>query len=186
MVGVPLIPFKWYVIGCKGTQTPNSESDIVSNETQTLDPALIFETVEFPDAYKISYLANAIIIPTYEDVLRDFGLFRAEYHLLMCLAHYPVLTSKDVAKLTRMPRNSISRAVKRMEEMGYITKTTDTEDRRKSKLTSTALGQDMHRKIAAMFVEREAEVLDVLTGKERAQLQDVLSKLAVHASRLKR
>ncbi|MFV1851694.1 MAG: hypothetical protein ACMZ66_13405 [Thalassospira sp.] len=42
----------------------------------------IFETVEFPDAYKVSYLANAIVIPTYEDVRRDFGLVRAEYHLI--------------------------------------------------------------------------------------------------------
>ena len=37
----------------------------------------IFESVEFPDAYKVSYLANAIVFPTYEDIRKDFGLVRA-------------------------------------------------------------------------------------------------------------
>ncbi|MEM6934407.1 MAG: MarR family transcriptional regulator [Pseudomonadota bacterium] len=151
-----------------------------------LDPTLIFETVEFRDAYKISYLANAIVIPTYDDVLRDFGLFRTEYHLLMCLAHYPFLTSRDVAQLTRMPRNSISRGVHRMEAEGYITRAEDAEDRRKFKLRITDAGRDMHGKIAAYLVAREAEILGILSEEERDRLRETLTKLSVHASRLER
>ncbi|MEM9319144.1 MAG: MarR family transcriptional regulator [Pseudomonadota bacterium] len=151
-----------------------------------LDPTLIFEAVEFPDAYKISYLANAIIFPVYEDVLRDFGLFRAEYQLLMCLTHYAVLSSRDVAVLTRMPRNSISRAVSRMERNGYLTRTPNPDDRRKSKLAITPPGRQMHEKIAAYFATREREVLDALPARERAQFRALLSKLAVNASKLDR
>ena len=104
----------------------------------------------------------------------------------MCLAHYPVLASRDVARLTRMPRNSISRAVKRMEEEGYITRAEDPEDRRRSKLKATASGKKMHAKIAAYLVKRESEILDVLPSNERTQLKKTLSKLAVHASSLDR
>ena len=85
-----------------------------------LDYSNIFESVEFPDAYKVSYLANAIVFPTYEDVRKDFGLVRAEYHLLLCLAHYSELTAQDVARITRRPRNSISRAVHRMLDLGFF------------------------------------------------------------------
>ena len=63
-----------------------------------LDYSNIFEAVEFPDAYKVSYLANAIVFPTYEDVRKDFDLVRAEYHLMLCLAHY-CLTSLCLAHM---------------------------------------------------------------------------------------
>lgn len=158
----------------------------VSKENAKLDPTLIFDTVEFPDAYKISYLANAIIVPTYEDVLKAYGLLRTEYHLLMCLSHYPVLASTEVARLTRMPRNSISRAVKRMEKEGYVTRKQDPDDLRKSKLKATISGQKLHDQVAARFVKREAEILRALSSRERAQFQNMLSKLAVHAANLER
>ena len=92
----------------------------MKKQIRSLELTDIFETVEFPDAYKVSYLANAIVIPSYEDVRRDFGMVRAEYHLLLCLAHYAELTAQDIARMTRRPRNSISRAVHRMLKEGYI------------------------------------------------------------------
>ena len=92
----------------------------MARKSESLDYSNIFEAVEFPDAYKVSYLANAIVFPTYEDVRKDFGLVRAEYHLLLCLAHYSELTAQDVARITRRPRNSISRAVHRMLDLGFI------------------------------------------------------------------
>ena len=58
------------------------------------DPTRMFDTVEFRDAYRISYLTNAIVVPTYEAIRRDFGIIRAEYVLLLCLAHFPVLTAQ--------------------------------------------------------------------------------------------
>ncbi len=146
----------------------------------------IFESVEFPDAYKVSYLANAIVIPTYEDVRRDHGLVRAEYHLLLCLAHFPELTAQDVANMTRRPRNSISRAVHRMQREGYLERVPDPKDKRQAKLTITPAGRKMHEAIAAYLVNREAEILDVLTSSERQRLRELLRKLAAHAATLPR
>ena len=113
-----------------------------------LDYSNIFEAVEFPDAYKVSYLANAIVFPTYEDVRKDFGLVRAEYHLLLCLAHYSELTAQDVARITRRPRNSISRAVHRMLDLGFLKRVPDPSDARQAKLRITKEGKIMHEKIS--------------------------------------
>lgn len=150
------------------------------------DPARIFDEVEFPDAYKISYLASAIRLPTYEDVLRDFGLVRAEYHLLLCLAHYDELTAQDVARLTWRPRNSLSRAVHRMLGQGYLTRVPDPDDKRRARLALTPDGRAMHDRIAAYLVRREAEILDILDPEERSQLASTLRKLALHAAALDR
>ena len=151
-----------------------------------LDYSNIFEAVEFPDAYKVSYLANAIVFPTYEDVRKDFGLVRSEYHLLLCLAHYSELTAQDVARITRRPRNSISRAVHRMLDLGFLKRVPDPSDARQAKLRITKEGKIMHEKISKYLVAREAEIFSVLSESERTQFRDLIRKLANFASTLKR
>jgi len=146
----------------------------------------IFESVEFPDAYKVSYLANAIVFPTYEDVRKDFGLVRAEYHLLLCLAHYSELTAQDVARITRRPRNSISRAVHRMLDLGFLKRVPDPSDARQAKLQITKEGKIMHNKISKYLVAREAEIFNVLSQSERKHFTGLIRKLANFASTLKR
>ena len=146
----------------------------------------IFESVEFPDAYKVSYLANAIVFPTYEDIRKDFGLVRAEYHLLLCLAHYSELTAQDVARITRRPRNSISRAVHRMLDLGFLRRVPDPSDARQAKLQITKEGKIMHNKISKYLVAREAEIFNVLSESERKHFTGLIRKLANFASTLKR
>ena len=151
-----------------------------------LDYSNIFESVEFPDAYKVSYLANAIVFPTYEDVRKDFGLVRAEYHLLLCLAHYSELTAQDIARITRRPRNSISRAVHRMLDLGFLRRVPDPSDARQAKLQITKEGKIMHNKISKYLVAREAEIFSVLSESERKHFRGLIRKLANFASTLKR
>ena len=146
----------------------------------------IFESVEFPDAYKVSYLANAIVFPTYEDIRKDYGLVRAEYHLLLCLAHYSELTAQDVARITRRPRNSISRAVHRMLDLGFLRRVPDPSDARQAKLQITKEGKIMHNKISKYLVAREAEIFSVLSESERKHFRGLIRKLANFASTLKR
>ncbi len=155
-------------------------------KNEALDYSNIFEAVEFPDAYKVSYLANAIVFPTYEDVRKDFGLVRAEYHLLLCLAHYSELTAQDVARITRRPRNSISRAVHRMLDLGFLKRVPDPDDARQAKLQITREGKIMHQKISAYLVDREAEIFGVLSETERESFRELIRKLANFASTLKR
>lgn len=158
------------------------------SEQNTDGPDLtqIFESAEFSDAYRISYLANAIVVPTYDDIRRDFGIIRAEYLLLLCLAHNPVLTAQDVARMTRRPRNSISRSVHRMLNEGYLDRVPDPEDGRQARLSITPEGRALHEKIVTYIVRREAEILDILADDERESLRKTLQKLAKHAATLDR
>lgn len=155
-------------------------------DAPTLDLTRIFETVEFRDAYRISYLANAITVPGYEDIKRDFGIIRAEYLLLLCLAHFPVLTAQDVSRITRRPRNSISRAVHRMLAEGYLDRAQDPDDGRQAKLTLTEKGRKLHEQVAACLVRREAELMAALTPEEHADFDRLLRKVSRYAATLAR
>ncbi len=144
----------------------------------------IFDTVEFRDAYRISYLANAIVMPSYDAVKRDFGIIRGEYLLLVCLSHFPELTAQDVARIARRPRNTVSRAVHRMLAEGYIERVPDPDDGRQARLTITSAGRELHEQIAGYLKGRQEEVLGSLDEVERETLATLLRKAARHAASL--
>lgn len=148
------------------------------------DLTRFFDVVEFRDAYRLSYLANAIVMPAYDQVKRRFGVIRAEYLLLVCLSHYSVLTAQDVARIARQPRNTVSRAVHRMLSEGLIERVPDPLDGRQARLTITPPGRAMHQQIAECLRLRQEEVLGNLDQKERETLSALLRKAALHAASL--
>ncbi|MGH1463723.1 MAG: MarR family winged helix-turn-helix transcriptional regulator [Cognatishimia sp.] len=152
-----------------------------SNQT---DLTRIFDSIEYPEAYRLTYLANAIVFPAYADIKRDFGLIRAEYILLVCLSHYDELTAQDVARISRHPRNTISRAVHRMMDEGFIDRAPDPDDGRQSRLRITSDGRDLHQKISSYLTSRQDEVLAALSTDERATLMQILKKAALHVAQL--
>ena len=153
-------------------------------ERHQRDFTSLFKTIEFPEAYRIAYLAGSISGPAYEVINRDLGIIRAEYVLLACLAHFDEMKAQDVADISRRPRNTVSRAVHRMVAEGYIERTPDTEDGRQARLKITQAGRALHLKAAAKLKSRQDLVLDLLDSEERKLFSDLLLKLAVGASKL--
>jgi DNA-binding MarR family transcriptional regulator len=144
----------------------------------------IFETIEYPEAYRITYLANSIVFPAYAEIKKDFGLVRAEYILLACLSHFDILTAQEVARISRRPRNTISRAVHRMIKEGFLDRAPDPDDGRQARLRITPSGRDLHVKISGYLRRRQDAVLGKLTPEERQTLSALLTKAALHAAEL--
>ena len=150
------------------------------------DLTAIFRRNEVKETFRISYLANSLVLPVYDVIKRDFGLTRGEYLLLFCLAHMEELTAQDVANMTGRPRNSISRAVHRMLREGYLDRVPDECDGRQALLTITARGRALHKRIVEGFVARQEEVLGVLDQRECQTLDKILKKLVLHTASLPR
>ena len=150
-----------------------------------VDVAEFIATVGLRHAYRLSYLTSAIVTAGYDAVKRETGLIRGEYLLLLCLSHQKISTAQDVARMTRRPRNTISRAVHRMLDEGYIDRAPDPSDGRQSKLTITAKGRAMQTRIEQILSEREEEVVAPLSADDHASLDAILQKLVRHAASLK-
>ncbi|MBY8974513.1 MarR family transcriptional regulator [Rhodobacteraceae bacterium NNCM2] len=155
-----------------------------SDQDKRADLTRIFDTIEYPEAYRITYLANAIVFPAYDAIKRDFGLIRPEYILLVCLSHFEELTAQEVARISRRPRNTISRAVHRMLDEGYIARAPDPSDARQARLRITPAGRALHEKIATYLARRQEEVFATLDPEERQTLAAILKKAALHAASL--
>ncbi len=143
------------------------------------DLSVIFERSTIRDTFRISYLANRLVLPAYDDIKLAYGLSRGEYLLLFCLSYIEELTAQDVAEMTGRPRNSISRAVHRMLDEGYLKRSPDPADGRQALLRITAKGERLHKRILPLFEEQEAKMLDNLTSEERKLLDSLLKKLVL-------
>ncbi len=143
------------------------------------DLSVIFERSTIRDTFRISYLANRLVLPAYDDIKLAYGLSRGEYLLLFCLSYIEELTAQDVAEMTGRPRNSISRAVHRMLDEGYLKRSPDPADGRQALLRITPKGERLHKRILPLFEEQEAKMLDNLTSEERKLLDSLLKKLVL-------
>lgn len=150
--------------------------------TAARDLTAIFERNEVRDTFRLSYMANSLVLPVYDEIKRQHGLSRGEYLLLFCLAHLPELTAQDVANVTGRPRNSISRAVHRMLSEGYLDRSPDPDDGRQAVLRITPRGRRLHETIVKKFIDREDELLGVLNAQDRKALDRILGKLVAYTA----
>ena len=150
---------------------------MTSDNASRPEPRDFLERVEFRDAALMSFVTSAVIVPAYDEAKREFGIIRAEYMLLLCLSHYPVLKAQDVSRLTGRPRNSISRTVHRMVKEGLIERAPDRVDRRKQVISIT----DQGRALIEDNLTTSIEIMESIKAKMGVQnyeaLLDLLNQL---------
>jgi DNA-binding MarR family transcriptional regulator len=114
-----------------------------------------------------SYLLAKTHIDDYlEEALRDFGLSLAEYELLVRMSESPDHTIRmgELAASVGHSRSRLTHTVKRMEQAGYVTRTSCASDGRGVQATMTQSGYDLLQKAAPAHVDSVRRVfVDAMT-----------------------
>lgn len=105
-----------------------------------------------------------------------YGIDIPEWRVMATLGTSEPVTAQEIVRSTRTHKSTISRAVARLTEMGWIERTTDDGDRRQMKLRFTPKGRETYLEIVPLVLARESEVLDRLGSQEKA-VSDALSRL---------
>jgi MarR family transcriptional regulator, temperature-dependent positive regulator of motility len=137
----------------------------------------ILKNNEIAFGYRIGYLFNQFSGPVYQWTTAELGLQRPEFAVLFCIAHLPETTASDVAQLTGIPKNSVSRAVSKLIDLDLIARTPDANDARRALLHLTTVGKKRYEQILPKFKERQQRMISVLTAAERVEFNRLLNKL---------
>lgn len=129
--------------------------------------------------YRLSILSNTVsgaIAAIYEE---RHGLSVAEWRIMAILGMQSDarLTQKDLCTRTRMDKVQVSRAVKRLLQAGYLSRETDSEDRRRAHLHLTASGWGIYNDVAPATLAWEQALLSKLSGAEVQILDTVIARL---------
>ncbi|MEM6640046.1 MAG: MarR family winged helix-turn-helix transcriptional regulator [Pseudomonadota bacterium] len=153
------------------SSTPNVERDVELN-LETFLP------------YLLSVASNTIsggIADLYEE---QFSLSIPEWRIMAVIGRFEGLSAREVAERTAMDKVAVSRALKRLEDRGYLNRRMSSRDRRRSVLRLSQQGRAVHREVAPMAIDYEKRLLETLTPDERDTLSQILDRLMQHAREL--
>ncbi len=86
-------------------------------------------------------------------------------------------TINDVADRIAMDRGGTSRAISRLEKRGFISRSDDSRDRRRSLVDLTVQGIRIHDGLASFALTREELLLRNFSESDRSHLNELLQRV---------
>ncbi|GGX44057.1 MarR family transcriptional regulator [Tateyamaria omphalii] len=115
----------------------------------------------------------------FQKVYKDkYGMLRNEWRVLFHLGIYGRMTASDIGARAQMHKTKISRAVQRLAERRYLTRTRADTDRRVEYLTLTSAGQQVYRDLKGIAQDYDAALTDGISAEEAKMLRGLLLRLA--------
>lgn len=127
--------------------------------------------------YKLSVVANRVSQSIGRLFEAQFNIQMPEWRIMMALYAYDDLVFNEVVERTSMDKARVSRAQRRLVDLGLIDSVDDPSDGRKVILSLTGKGEKMCGDILPQAAQREAWYLEVLNDEEHRQLDVILDKL---------
>lgn len=128
--------------------------------------------------YLLNQAAEASSLEFQQIYKSRYGMLRTEWRVLFHLGLYGQLTASEIGQRARMHKTKISRAVHRLTERRFVTRTRDDEDRRVEHLALTRQGQAAYDDLRAVAQRYNAALMDTLDPAEAAVLRRALLKLS--------
>jgi DNA-binding MarR family transcriptional regulator len=106
-----------------------------------------------------------------------FNIGITEWRVMSVLASKPNIHANQIAAFLGTDKAAISRSLKRLEELKWIKPSTTQIDRRSRTIQLSAAGLAVHDQIIEIALEREKELLAVLTPEEQRLFVGFLQKI---------
>lgn len=107
----------------------------------------------------------------------DFDVTIPEWRILARLAENDRQNSRELAAVTFMDKSKVSRAVKLLDDKGYLMKVKDAADQRVTYLSLSRSGRELYERIAPEALAWESRLLDALDITEYRDLMRIVEKL---------
>ena len=135
-----------------------------------------------PFTFRVNYLALLYNTPLYNWVQDAYGLKRPEYVVIYSLALAPGGSAIDISRTSGFPKNTLSRAVKRLELMGLIeARVREPGGGRKQALQLSQKGLSLFNETRPVFEAQEQRMLKALSDGERQILSELMTKVVLGA-----
>ncbi len=112
-----------------------------------------------------------------EERLRDIGLNRTTWCVLLAVANEGLSQPSDIAEFVGIDRTATSRALRGMEGDGLLARQSGKEDRRTRRITLTDKGKRAVAKATPHARANGAAMASQLSGTEHAELMRLLARL---------
>ncbi|TKI63590.1 MarR family transcriptional regulator [Lysinibacillus mangiferihumi] len=120
---------------------------------------------------KSRYLTNCL-----NEVLKQHQLYSSQWTILYCLHKHGSMTLTQIWKYLNVEAPSITRAISRLEDLGWVERV-EGEDKREKIVTLSAMAKERLPIITKTILAFEAEMVGSLTEEEQLQFINLLQKM---------
>lgn len=128
--------------------------------------------------YLLNQAAEASSLEFQQIYKNRYGMLRTEWRVLFHLGLYGQLTASEIGQRARMHKTKISRAVQRLSDRRFVTRSRDAADRRVEHLSLTRQGRAAYDDLRAVARRYDAALMASLDPAEAAVLRRALRKLS--------
>jgi DNA-binding MarR family transcriptional regulator len=118
------------------------------------------------------------------DRLRPLGLSAGQFPVLVLLSRVQNIMQDTLVRHYHLDKGTIARAVRKLEDAGYIRRITDPGNRRAVRLFLTEKGEGVAPLLDAIDHEWEERICTGLTGDERRTLNTLMRTVAENSHRI--
>jgi len=129
------------------------------------------EKIPFGAMISITFRGHFVFL---NDRLRPLGLTAGQFPVLIRLYREQNITQEMLVRHYRIDKGTIARAVRKLEDTGYIRRIVDPKNRRAVRLFLTEKGVAVAPQLMQIVREWEAQILSGLTDVETVQLQTLM------------
>lgn len=171
-------------MGKKRTERPGARRKVRARR-RVRKPIPFLGSLEEFIPYKLAVVANRISQSIGRLFDTRFNLQMPEWRILMALYAYGDMPFYEGVERTSMDKARVSRAQRRLVDLGLVSAAQDPDDRRSVIFSLSEKGGAICNAIAPEARKTESCFLVVLTPRERRELARILNKLFVRSQELK-
>ena len=108
----------------------------------------------------------------------ELGLADTYRPIFWVLKNYDGCTQLDICKLTQLKAPTVSLTLQKMEQIGFIRRASDEDDKRNTRIFITEKGTEVQQEIERLLKETEKEFLKEFDESEKEVLKKLLIKMA--------
>ena len=113
----------------------------------------------------------------FAEKLIPFNINARQYGLLLFIKANPYYSQKVIAEKIQIDRTTMVSHVDLLEEIGFVERTKNPNDRRAYSLLITEKGSDVLESCWTFLVKTESEILSPLNEKEKQLFEEMLIKV---------
>lgn len=134
-------------------------------------------------SFRANYIAHHFNQPVYSWIWQRYRLTLPEHAVLYAIGLKDGITADDIAASSARPKNTLSRAVKRLLDRKLIFRSQNASDRRRLGLHLTDAGRAIVDETVPVLVEHERKMFAPLDAAEQKLLEALLTKIILNAGR---
>lgn len=139
-------------------------------------PAQGFDLEEFLP-YRLSVLSNRVSDAFARLYETRFGITIPEWRVIANVGRFGPISANGVCERSAMDKVTVSRAVQRLVDKGFLDRRTDAHDRRRSSLTLSPAGAAIYAEIVPLALQIQSALVADLDEDERRALDLLMDKL---------